>query len=187
LNIEWETAMEFIDNLTSEDWNLIWIILFGIFILIIILGMTNRVVIFEDISDFMWTMGIVLIPLIWIMVLAIITPENTPDSYNIFWTTVEEKVVTVVFGLGTLGSVAMTYLNSIKSNGIVLGLIIGTSRVIASVIILFMILGLINKFFEEDSPPGALIVVLIVTWVFGFVIKRLINGERVYDRRMAVR
>ena len=176
----------FINSLTSEDWNLIGFLFFGCFITIMILGMTNRVVIFSDIKDFMWTMGIILIPLVGSIVLAGVTPENTSDSYNIFWTTGKEKAVTVVFALGTLGAVVMTYLNSISDNGIVMGLIIGTFRVIASVIILFMIFGLINKFFEKDSPPGALVVVLLVTAVFGFVISRLINGGSVYERRIKI-
>ena len=177
--------LNWLNGLSAQDWKLFGMILLGCFILVFILGMTNRVVIFQDVTDFMWTMGIVLSPIIGFIVLLVIAPENTPDGYNIFWTTGSEKVVSVTTAGCFIGSVVMTYVNSIKSNGIALGIGIGTFRVVASMIIALMIVGIFNKLFEKNNPPAALFLVLIFTAIFGFVIKRLINGERVMERRMA--
>ena len=56
-----QIIISFLESMNREEWNTLGIILLISFIIIIIFGMTNRIVIFYNGMDLFWTVSIFLI------------------------------------------------------------------------------------------------------------------------------
>ena len=164
--------------LTEENIKLLVILFSCSFIAIFILALTNKVVIFEDGSDLMVTLGMIIYPIIGYICLMFLPPsESSPDYAGI--------VVAGFTFLLFLYCLIKTFTNSISSNGLGMGILIGLFRIISSFIIIFSIVGFINRVTEKNKSFGStLIFITIFTAIFGWVLKVLINGEKVASKRL---
>jgi hypothetical protein len=155
------------------------------FLILLVLGMTNRVVIFQDGADFGWSLMTLITPLATFMILGMMAPENAPPDYD-HWAETYGKVVIIVGGLVTLFSVVRMFVYSIASNGLLLGLVIGVFKLVASMISIVFAIGFINKLFDDDRKSyGAWALLMLVGAAFVWVLTKLINGDDVEARRLA--
>jgi hypothetical protein len=171
--------------LTEENIKLL-LILFGCgFVAIFILALTNKVVIFEDGSDLMVTLGMIIYPSIGFICLVFLQPSESSPDYDIFMGSTAGIIVTGFTCLLFLYCLIKTFTNSISSNGLGIGILIGLFRIISSFIIIFSIVGYINKLTEDNKSLGStLIFITIFTAIFGWILKVLINGEKVALKRL---
>ena len=151
----------------------------GSFIALLVAGMTNRVVIFADGKDLTWTLTIFVAPVIAFVIGATLVPEGREFA--------DETAAAVVSSIGgVIGLIAcgMTFMLSIKHNGLVLGIIIGVFKIMASLLAAICAIGLLGKIFGKDTGSFASRMFAVV--VFGillWMIQKLINGDEVYARR----
>ena len=155
------------------------------FSILFVLGMTNRVVIFQDGADLGWSLMTLITPLVTVTALTVMMPENAPPDYNL-WTQTYGKVIIIIGVLVTLFSVVRMFVISIGSNGLALGLIIGAFKLVASIITVFCILGFIGRITSDERRGyGAWVLLIFLMGVFVWVLKKLINGDEVAARRLA--
>lgn len=168
--------MEFNDEILK----LFFVIIGFSFIAILIAGATNKVTIFKDYGDLWLTLGLIIWPVIGFTVLSLVMPENASDNYNILIGSPSAAVTTVITSFAVGYSLVKTMTNSINANGTVIGIIVGIFKILSSIIIILSVLGLFNKINEKNSGFGSkLIFISIFTFIFYWVLKTLVNGERV--------
>lgn len=59
----------------------------GAFLCLVALGMTNTIIVYRDVADFIWSLAIVLAPILTLIALAMVAPEEATDAENFFWET----------------------------------------------------------------------------------------------------
>jgi hypothetical protein len=112
-------------------------------------------------------------------------PENAPPDYNI-WAQTYGKVIIITGVLVTLFSVVRMFVCSIGSNGLILGLIIGVFKLVASMITVWCVIGFIGQITNDKRRGyGAWVLLMFLMGVFVWVLKKLINGDEVAARRLA--
>ncbi len=157
---------------------------FSSFLVLFIMGVTNRVVVFSDGQDLFNSISIIISPLVAILLLVFFAPENPPQDYDYIWGSVSSTIVSIVLSGWFLYSVLMTYIQSIKDNGVLMGLVVGTFKVTSAIIITCFAIGWLNRFFDGNHKSLlTYIMMTIVLGVFVWVIKKLVNGEGVASRR----
>lgn len=172
--------------LTEENLKLLFIIFSCTFVVIFFMAATNKVVIFENNSDLMVTLGMIIYPCIGLMCLSFLQPSTATDDYNIFTGSSAAMIVSGFTALLFLYCLVKNFTNSISSNGMGVGILIGLFRILSSLIIILSTIGYINRLTEKNKSLGStLIFITVFTFIFSWVLKVLINGEKVALRRLS--
>ena len=108
----------------GHNWEALLYIVILSFIALFFLGITNKVIIYRNTSDFMWNIALIIVPLFTMMILAFLMPESLPDNYNFFWETQNTSVISTIGLSITALSLLKAFLNCIKNNGLLLGIFI---------------------------------------------------------------
>ena len=157
----------------------------GAFLCLVATGMTNTIIIYRDVADFVWSLAIVLVPLGTLVALGMLAPEGTEKAQNLFWETGQQRLISTVGGLAMVIAVLKTLMNCVSNNGVVLGLVVFAFKVVAAVISVLVCLGVYNKLTEKNRSVKNVLVAVIIFGVFAFFVNRLINGDRVLKKRAA--
>ena len=93
-----------------------------LFYFLFFLAATNTVIVFENYGDFYWSLGILLCPILLLIGQEIIAPHSEIRSigYNIYWETLNHKLLTLVGLITFVMSLSITFYNSVRSNGLIL-------------------------------------------------------------------
>ncbi len=154
----------------------------GAFIALLVAGMTNRVVIFANGVDLMWTVSIFLAPVIGFAIAAFLVPEGREFE--------DETAAVVVAGIGGvvgLFACLMAFILAIKHNGLFIGIIIGIFKVVAALLAAVCAIGLLGKLFDQGSSVASKVLAAAVFGILLWMIQKLINGDKVYARREQIR
>lgn len=155
-----------------------WLLL-GTLILLVILGITNRVVIFYDTADAWWSIS----PFLFVTAGIAIAVSLTPDG-RAFATTPIEKAVLAGGGAGAILGVVMAFYNSIRYNqSVFLGLLVGTCKVIISVLMALTFIGSFRGVFDSRHTNREAALFALIGMAVGFLWFALVNGERVERHR----
>ena len=157
----------------------------GAFLCLVATGMTNTIIIYRDVADFVWSLAIVLVPLGTLVALGLLAPEESEKAQNLFWETGQQRLISTVGGLAMVIAVLKTLMNCVRNNGVVLGLVVFAFKVVAAVISVLVCLGVYNKLTEKNRSVKNVLVAVIIFGVFAFFVNRLINGDRVLKKRAA--
>ena len=86
------------------------------FVLMFFIAASNTIVIYEDYSDFYLSLGIILFPILLVVGQFIIAPplEMRPAGYDIYFENSNHKIITGIGILGTLATLIVTLVNSVK-------------------------------------------------------------------------
>ena len=155
------------------------------FLGVLVLGMSKIAVIYQDNSDFAWSTSVIVIPILSLLGLIFIAPDPVPDSFNILWEGGQQKFITIVGLIGTVSALFIMYKNSISANGFLVGTVVFLFKLIASLITDLVAIGICNKLFSKSRSVKMVIVTMIVFGLFSFILKHLINGDAVEQRRLA--
>ena len=157
----------------------------GAFLCLVATGMTNTIIIYRDVADFVWSLAIVLVPLGTLVALGLLAPEESEKAQNLFWETGQQRLISTVGGLAMVIAVLKTLMNCVSNNGVVLGLVVFAFKVVAAVISVLVCLGVYNKLTEKNRSVKNVLVAVIIFGVFAFFVNRLINGDRVLKKHAA--
>jgi len=149
------------------------------FVVIFLLAFTNKIIVFYDHMDLAWSLMIVLGPLLSLGGLLALDSDVKTLSDEFFFGETVKILLTVSGGaIGLLG-VLKTYQMSILCNGLLMGLIIGSFRVVAAVLILLAVFGFVSKLLDKKGRSvGTIMVTMLFFGVFVWIVSVLINGDR---------
>jgi hypothetical protein len=158
-----------------------WMIL-AAFIALLVVGMTNRVVIFADSKDLMWTVSIFLAPVIGLMVAgSLIVCQECKE-----FVPSDEPLATgvgIVFVAFALFASVKTFMTAIKHNGALIGIIVGIFKVFAAILAAICTLGFIGKILDEHGTFASKIISVVLFGALLWTIRKLINGDEFYAQR----
>lgn len=148
----------------------------GSFLILLALGMSNRVVVFADGKDFLWTVCIFLIPIIALVIATTLVHDGQELSDDL-----PSLIVISIGGLLGLISCVMTFVLSIKHNGLLVGLVIGIFKVMAAMLAMLCAVGLLGKIFNRDrASSSARLLSIAIFGILLWAMTKLINGDNVY-------
>lgn len=143
------------------------------FVVLLILGMSNRVVIFEDYSDVGVIAGIFVIGVVGVSLV-----QQVPVDH---WLRYVYGVATV---LVMLILSLMTVRTAIKSNASVpLGLFVGIFKILMAVLAIFLLIGSISRIFGNNTSSGQRIAGFSMAGLLFGLFSLLVNGSRVRTQR----
>ena len=119
--------------------------------LLVLLGITNTIVVYRDVPDFLWSVALVVVPFATLVTQSLLIPENVPSDYNIFWETTQTKLVSVIGGLITTHAILKTFINCVSNNGIIIGPVMFIFKICASIVSIFVCMAVFNKLFENQK------------------------------------
>ena len=151
----------------------------GAFIFLLLLGITDTVIVYKNVSDFLWSLALIIVPVSTFFILAFLVPEDAPETYNIYWEATQQRIISVMGGFFTVIALFKTFINCIVNNGILFGPVMFLFKLCAAVVCVLIVLGVANKLFEKNRSLKTVIVTMIVFGVFSFFVKRLINCDRI--------
>ena len=144
----------------------------GSFVLLVLLGITNTIVVYRDVPDFLWSVALVVVPFATLVTQSMLMPENVPSDYNVFWETTQTKIVSVIGGLITTHAILKTFINCVSNNGIIIGPVMFIFKICASIVSIFVCMAYsIN--FSRTNAPSEVLIGMIIFGVFTFFLKRL--------------
>ena len=168
----------------QDNWVMMGYIGGGSFILLVLLGITNKIVVYRNLPDFLWSVALVVVPFTTLVTQSLLMPENVSENYNVFWETTQSKIVSVIGGLFTTHAILKNFINCLSNNGIILGPIMFIFKICASVVSIFVCMAVFNKLFENQRTIRSVLIGMIIFGVFTFFLKRLINGDNVARKRL---
>jgi len=166
--------LEFIDTLSNLPPAYYWLAFFSTFLGLLIMGLTNRVVIFYDLDDFLISLsppGSLIVTIGFILYFG----EGTHAA----------EISAIVGTIFLLIAIIAIFVSSIRHNGLLIGLVVGSFKLIASLLIVTLAVSLIERFMNPASRMSRLSYVLLFG-LLGWVLYRMINGEKVMQRRLAL-
>jgi hypothetical protein len=163
-------------------------VLFGASVLILFLmAASNRVVVFSNIGDLVWTAGVLLIPLVTFGAVWLFASGPLPTNFGLEFAR-QEPAAALAAGIGAvlwLVAVGLTVSTSIRENGLALGTLVALFKLLASAFFLIALPGALyvralfgDERRRHDSPVRKLIL-----GAFAGIGYLLINGGRVAERR----
>ena len=164
--------------MTDDQLLRLWMMIGGGSLILLFIGaLTNKVTVYRDYGDVGWSLSLVASPIIGFCILAFIAGENVePASFAIETTVGNIILALTAFSFGW--SALKTYILSIQDNGMLLGLFIGTGKVLIAAVIALFAIGLISYLFRDKRKLGHVAIFLMLFAVFGWFINVLVNGER---------
>ena len=149
----------------------------GSFFLLFVGALTNKITVYRDYQDLGWSLSMVLTPFIGFFTVNFIVGTGV-DSWIFATETLTGQVILtstlLVMGL----SAFVTYKLSIHDNGLLVGLFVGTAKVIIAVIITIFSIGLLSYLFREKRKLGHIAIFYMFFGVFAWFVKVLINGGK---------
>lgn len=149
-------------------------------LLLLGLAITNRVVVFHDLVDAAWGVGVVIATAaatyIWLRI--------QPDSEQSAPATLADYVGLGIFIAGALCCMAQTLHFAIRYNrSFAIGIFVGIFKVGASFALAVTSLGLLGRILDGRSSRSQVNIAAMLLALVGVLWFALINGERVVERR----
>ena len=156
----------------------------GFSLILFILALTNKVVVFINGIDLFTTLSIGLAPILMFIILASLDIPYTTNELLDFKLPEGEMVGKVVVVIGLLTSLfcfIKTFINSMKYNNPIVGILIGVFKILAIGIVFLSIFAVFYGQSWSQNKRGMLYIILMVLilGIFIWIGRTLINGDRV--------
>ena len=173
------TIIRIRDAFMTEDQILrLWMMVGGGSLILLFIGaLTNKVTVYRDYGDVGWSISLIASPIIGFFIVAFIAGDNA-DPWIFATETTVGNVILGATSLVMVWSTIRTYLLSIQDNGLILGLFVGTAKVLIAVVIALFAIGLISYLFRDQRKLGHIAIFFMLFAVFGWFVNVLVNGER---------
>ncbi len=170
-------------GVTSDQQLIMWAwAALGSFLVLLVMGLTNRVVVFANHGD-LWSTLIIFIAPIVAFVIAL-TLDSTPEGAEV--NLLDETIEIIVWSIGGIVAgfgILTTFVLSIKHNGLILGIIVAVFKVVASVVCALCLLGCLGTIFGKSNSLSAKLMGFVLLGFLMWILRKLINGEAVMARR----
>ena len=158
------------------------------FSIMFILGVSNRVTVYETWGDLLMSTLWIPLPFIGFIIFSMIAPDNlNKEVFNVSELSISMWMVVGITGAISLYSFILNFITSIRTNGVLIGVLVGLFRIISGIIVFalsfFLIARIIEIFDSDDFSFGKMILMICIVGIFIWVLKKLINGEDVLLER----
>ena len=164
--------------MTEDQIIRLWMIVGSASLVVLFLGaLTNKVTVYRDYVDLGWSVSLVVSPIIATVILVFIAGNNA----DVWLFATDTTIGNVVLGLTTLvmvWSTLRTYQISVRDNGLILGSLIGTAKVLIAVVIALSAMGLVCYWFKDQRKLGYVFIFFILFGIFWWFVNVLVNGKR---------
>jgi hypothetical protein len=150
---------------------------------LLVLGLTGRVVIYNDGGDLALNFGIVLIPLVAILYIAALAPpdEAGQTARNAYYAQIWVSISMIGSLIGAAACALKTAYVSIRENGPLLGIPVAALKISTAILALFLIaFWFVSK---DKKQKRGLLSNLLFLGALGWFMSLLVNGDRVRARR----
>lgn len=156
------------------------------FVILIIAGMSNKVVIYYDGLDLVWSISPFLFLFFGFLIANAMLPEVPPNTdLPSVWSQFSSACVVIVSILGSIFGVYKTFDSAIKHNGMALGIPIALLKAATSLLAALCAIGLFQDLKSAKNYRGFVFAILLLSFL-GWFVKKLINGPAVYAARGAL-
>ncbi len=168
--------------LNFTDNHIFQFVLLSSFLILLGLGFSNRLIIFNDGLDFFQTTGIIIIPIVGYFFVMFTIQDNVSvydrnihfeENYHIY-------IISLIIGLFFIFSTIAT---SIFNNGFFFGITISIFKLIICCLLLISIIGLLAKDDKQKKRRRPFYQTIFFIFIFGWLTSKLINGEKVRKKR----
>ena len=164
--------------MTEDQILRLWMILGGASLVLLFVGaLTNKVTVYRDYGDVGWSLSLIFSPVIGAFILIFIAGDDT-DAWLFATETTAGQAILAITALAMGWSTLQTYLMSIRDNGLILGLFIGTATLLIAVVIALCAIGLVNYLFKDQRKLGHVAIFFMLFGILGWFVNVLVNGER---------
>ena len=164
--------------MTEEQIFNTWLVVATLAFLVLFIGaLNNKIVVYRNFQDLGWTICIIIAPIVAIVVLSFIEGDQS-DLSTFIENTQVGKAVAFMTGAIIVWAIVRTIYFSLHDNGVPLGLLIAIGKIAMAAIIAILSIGLLNYLFKDRRKLGHIAISLMLSGVFAWFIKILVNGER---------
>lgn len=150
------------------------------FILMLLMGCTNKVVIFFDVKDFAVSVMVFASPIIGFIIALFYQHEGEMDMNNL---SSAQTASLIISGLASIWFALWSMRLSMKHNGLFLGFFVGIFKILTSFLGSLVLCLQVGNFFSNSSNLRDRLLAIFVFGIFLWLGKRLINGKKVYINR----
>ena len=160
-----------------------------VMLIITVLGITDRIVIFLDLKDFIISCGpIYIVCAAYVIFYSLDIPSIGPvqhysDIYEFLLFDTSTTIVTISAVLLSISCLVLSLSAAINSNGLIFGLVIFLYKFVSSIVLSILVISKFNDLIDKLSTYSIRFSALILLGIFTWIINRLINGERVLKKR----
>ena len=166
--------------MTEDQFFRIWIALSGISLLFLfVAALKNKVTVYRDFFDLRCSLILVISPIIALVLIWFISGNET-DSSKFATEFLLGQFILLITASIILWAITQTYIMSIRDNGLFVGILVGTAKIIIAAIITIFAIGLLNYLFKDKRKPGHISIFFMLFGLFAWVINVLVNGDRIY-------
>ena len=150
---------------------------------LLVLGFTNRIVVFNDGVDLGYCLGIVLVPVAAIFYLEAGAPHGEHDQIakNAYYASTSVALTVWISVLIALGFAAATTVVSITHNGTLIVLPVALFKILTAVLVLAVIT--MYFFTGEKSKRRTFYQTVFFLGIVSWLVSCLVNGDRFRQRR----
>jgi len=157
----------------------------GIILILVLMGLSNRIVVFYDWDDFFITVSPIY-TLIGTFFVEAYFGEGTTGA----------NITTTVGSLLAIAAVIWVFISSVRHNGLIIGLPVAILKIVGSLLASIMAIALVGKIFSPDaynplsvdrffsSNFAARIFYIVLFGIFMWILFKMVNGEKVMQRRL---
>jgi Vacuolar protein sorting-associated protein 62/Bacterial SH3 domain len=132
-------------------------------------AVTNKVVIFYNVKDFIWTASPIFIITLASVFEAVVDPDQIYD----------DNLVIIFTMIPALACYLISFNYSTKYNGTIMGVLVGIFKIASSIIVSLLMLGLVARLFNKSNNHAVRLMTIMLLGVLTWFTQKLINGERV--------
>lgn len=160
------------------------------FIAIFAAGASNRLVIYVDKNDFIWSMSTAVIPIVAHLAALYLAPANAGPDYNIYLGDAYGIAITVVAVAAELVALYKLVNYALMANGPAWGTVVAVFKLTASLVTVFLVIFVLFDALSKDKnkqpSAGNAVAMVAIMAAIGWVMSKLINGPAVEARRQAL-
>ena len=163
----------------------------AVLVILFIMGISNKVVIFDNLGDFFFSCGPVYLAFTVIIIFDSLTippleaPIESLDTIIKIITYDTSTIVTSISGvLAILGCLVISLRSSIRNNGVLLGTLVFVFKFLSSVLLSLLIIAKFKELINEKSTFATRFAAVVLLGVFSWMMNALVNGEKVRLKRL---
>ena len=161
----------------------------AVFVIIFIMGISNKVIIFDDLTDFFISCGPVYLTITGFIIFSSLdvpplngTLDSITDVIDIVSYDQSTLITSLTLGIAILACLFLSLKASIRNNGLLVGFVIFLFKFSSSTILSFLVIAKFKDLLSQKSTFATRFAATVFLGIFAWLINALVNGDEVRAR-----